>query len=61
VTVAEYARFVRSGQNAPQNGQSQLGRLDHPVVSVSWHDALDYAAWLARQIEQPWRLPTEAE
>ena len=28
---------------------------------VTWHDAYDYAAWLAQRTEQPWRLPTEAE
>lgn len=60
-TVAEYACFVRSGQKAPNNWQQQLGKLDHPVVSVSWHDAVAYAAWLKQQTGQPWRLPSEAE
>ncbi len=61
VTVAEYVCFVRAGQKEPSGWQSQLGKLDHPVINVSWHDAVAYAAWLAKTTGQPWRLPTEAE
>jgi formylglycine-generating enzyme required for sulfatase activity len=43
------------------NWRTQLRRLDHPVVCVSWHDAAAYAAWLAGVTGGPWRLPTEAE
>jgi formylglycine-generating enzyme required for sulfatase activity len=46
VTVAEYACFVRAGHRQPGDWQRQLGKLDHPVVSVSWHDATAYTAWL---------------
>lgn len=34
---------------------------DEPVVCVSWHDAADYAAWLAQTTGQPYRLLSEAE
>lgn len=37
------------------------GRPDMPVVCVSWTDAHDYAAWLARKTGKPYRLPSEAE
>jgi len=34
---------------------------DHPVVCVSWHDALAYCSWLREEVGQEIRLPTEAE
>lgn len=34
---------------------------DHPVVNVSFHDAVALARWLSRQEGRTYRLPTEAE
>jgi len=36
-------------------------RANHPVVDVTWHEALAYARWLAEDTGKPYRLPTEAE
>ena len=34
---------------------------NHPVVCVSWNDAIAYAKWFSQQTGQQYRLPTEAE
>lgn len=71
VTVAEYACAVRAKavleppaweyQKYKMDWPTQLKRLEHPVVCVSWQDALAYTRWLAKLTGQRWRLPTEAE
>jgi sulfatase modifying factor 1 len=33
----------------------------HPVVNVSWNDAVAFCEWLSRVEDQTYRLPTEAE
>jgi formylglycine-generating enzyme required for sulfatase activity len=33
----------------------------HPVVCVSWNDAVEYAKWLSKKEGKNYRLPTEAE
>src|SRR5262249_2819186 len=34
---------------------------DHPVVVVSWNDAVAFCAWLSKKEGRNYRLPTEAE
>ncbi|MEJ2121080.1 MAG: SUMF1/EgtB/PvdO family nonheme iron enzyme [Alphaproteobacteria bacterium] len=43
------------------NGKPPKGRLEHPVVMVSYDDARAYADWLGMVTKWRWRLPTEAE
>jgi hypothetical protein len=65
VTNAEYAAYVEAtGRDAPRHwreGRFPEELADHPVVNVTWRDALAYVQWLAERAEQPYRLPTEAE
>ncbi|MCP4317180.1 MAG: formylglycine-generating enzyme family protein [Hyphomicrobiales bacterium] len=37
------------------------GRETHPVVMVSYGDAMAYAQWLSGKTGETWRLPSEAE
>ena len=67
VSNRQYARFVgETGHRAPdkvdrggtpvwQGGCCPEGKLDHPVVSVDWDDAVAYAKWAGCA------LPTEAQ
>ena len=34
---------------------------EHPVVNVSWNDAVAFCDWLSRKEGKTYRLPTEAE
>ncbi len=34
---------------------------EHPVVNVSWNDAVAFCKWLSRRAGKTYRLPTEAE
>ncbi|MBT4044058.1 MAG: SUMF1/EgtB/PvdO family nonheme iron enzyme [Rhodospirillaceae bacterium] len=51
----------RTRRHAWKDGHPPAGREDHPVVLVSYHDAVAYAAWLTRQGKGDWRLPRELE
>jgi formylglycine-generating enzyme required for sulfatase activity len=60
VTFEEYDRFAIS-TGRPLPGEEGWGRERHPVINISWKDAVDYAAWLARETGYRSRLPTESE
>jgi formylglycine-generating enzyme required for sulfatase activity len=60
VTVAQWKACNKAG------GCSHRADLDNPednspMRDVSWRDAQEYIAWLAKVTNKPYRLPTEAE
>lgn len=65
VTNAQYEVFVEAtGHTVPgswENGSVPTGLEEHPVVAVSWDDAVAFTEWLSDETDIPFRLPTEAE
>jgi formylglycine-generating enzyme required for sulfatase activity len=52
--------LVESNAFRPDSPGWQIGP-DHPVVFVSWNDAMAFTEWLSRKEKRVYRLPTEAE
>ncbi|MBN2548374.1 MAG: SUMF1/EgtB/PvdO family nonheme iron enzyme [Anaerolineales bacterium] len=65
VTNQQYQAFVQAAGRTPpkhwEGGKIPSGKEQHPVVYVSWHDALAFCQWASQAAGQPIRLPTEAE
>lgn len=59
-SVTSDGSYVRSPSYTWKNpGFSQSD--EHPVVNVSWNDAVKFCEWLSQQEGEKYRLPTEAE
>ncbi len=60
VTFQEYDRYVElTGGRSPSD--ESWGREKHPVINVSWEEAVGYAKWLSQATGNRYRLPTESE
>ncbi len=65
ITNAQYRFFVEAKNYDPPehwpDGKIPRGYESHPVVNVSWYDALKYCAWLSEATNQSIMLPSEAQ
>ncbi len=65
VTVGQFRQFVDEEAYQVGDGRWRNPRFDqtdqHPVVFVSWNNAVDFCKWLSAKEGKEYRLPTEAE
>jgi formylglycine-generating enzyme required for sulfatase activity len=66
VTKAQFAQFVKAAAYQFKLDKNWEKKASHPVVNVSWQDAMAYCKWLSDTLrgelkDQMLRLPTEAE
>jgi len=61
VTFAEWDACVAEGGCTSKPSDEGWGRGRHPVINVSWHDAMQFVAWLSKKTGKAYRLLSEAE
>ena len=52
VTVAQFRAFVEDSGHRPVDDASLEGLPNHPVVRVTWYEALKYCDWLTGQLRE---------
>jgi formylglycine-generating enzyme required for sulfatase activity len=60
VTFADWDACVSVG-GCPEVSDQTYGRETKPLMNVTWNDAQQYVAWLAKMTGRSYRLLTEAE
>ena len=54
-------RLIESNRFRPWDPIAWKIDMNHPVIYVSWNDAVEFCDWLTRKEGKIYRLPTEAE
>ena len=52
VTVAQFRAFVEGSGHTPEDERSLQGVDNHPVVYVTWYDAIKYCEWLTERMNE---------
>ena len=52
VTVAQFRAFVDASGYTPEDEDSLHGLLNHPVVNITWYEALKYCQWLTERLRE---------
>lgn len=52
VTVAQYRSFVENSGYKTKVEYTWQGSLNHPVVNMTWYDALEYTKWLSGELRK---------
>lgn len=61
-TVAEWKLYLAAEALPSWQAPKEFPQTDeHPVVNLSWKQAMAFCDWLSAQTGKPWRLPTDSE
>ena len=61
ITLAEWDKCFADKGCTTQPTDNGWGRVDRPVIMVSWNDAEEYVHWISEKTGQTYRLPSESE
>lgn len=59
LTLAQFKACVTAEGCAPRNVTVLGDEPDHPVVNVTWHEALQYCDWLVQVVRDSPKAPAE--
>ena len=61
VTVVQFSAFVEQSGYQFKVKDNLKGKPNHPVVRVTWHEAIAFCEWLRQKTPHTFSLPSEAE